>query len=489
MLSLEAAHDAGLTLTSVGPSLILSGGSDGVIRLLSRRPRRASSTVLLWSRHCHDSAVTAVCLCEELRLGFSSGRDGKVILHEHIVDDIVPRDGPEGEEEGEDDDEAPPPTKGLQEKEGNGKRMAPPTSTMAISRAICRLTGEVRCLWFDPPRHRLFVGGDSLRCLHLHQKPFSITAIPLIVPHPLLAIAGNDAGTLLAMVSAASSTSPGGPPTGYAEEAASKEEKKASVGVVSVHPDFLAYRPPPSSSSDPTSSTAAPQTTTTILSTSRSASFYAAHRAVQRSFPVPFSAAMVREECTAYRLCWASVPSGATGKGGAAETSIHDGPTPPPLSADDEGKRVSSASHGFGSPELLLVPGPTAVQLYRFEPATAYPFLGHRVRHVGALAGGLASPPPPRRTRTLRHTCTPCRHVVFSVWWPHPMWYARSKWIQRICKPPFSPHKVTTPSGRCSPINRAKKMESENESPCLPPHDRWFRTIPLSVLLRGQPLR
>lgn len=387
MLSFEPAHDPGLTLTSVGPTLVLTGGQDGIIRLLYRPTRKLIPT-LLWSRPCHEGAVTAVCLSEPLRIGFSCGRDGKVILHENIVDDRV---SGEGEEAGswktgkEDHSEVEEAKRGAKEVKIIKAVTAPPppSSTTAISRAICRLTGEARCLWFDPLRQRLFIGGDSLRCLHLHQKPFSITTIPLIAPHPLVALAGTDSGNLLAMMSAVGSSS-------AAASSSGSSEGGVAVGVVSVHPDFLAQRQQHQQHQRQAQEQDVLPSSGDLSTSSPPSSFlppavFASHLAVKIQFQAPISPEMIKKESSAFRLCWASLPPRGTPdlsslSGGSDETPKGNGESPP--------LRFSSSSSWkfLHTPELLLIPGKTDIHLYRFEPATVEPFLAHRIHRVGSFS-------------------------------------------------------------------------------------------------------
>nr|CAJ2469039.1 unnamed protein product [Leishmania braziliensis] len=159
MLALRDAHARGATRVSIGGQHLLTGGADGVVSLYSTKqwPKGAA----LWSFRCHDGAVTDVILADTLELALSCGRDGCILLHESILD-----------------------------------------SAELVSRVICRVTGEVRCLDMDVERRRLYIAGDSLRCLDMSQDKFQIRTIPLVVPFPLVSLAVSPCGRYIAMASA-----------------------------------------------------------------------------------------------------------------------------------------------------------------------------------------------------------------------------------------------------------------------------------------------
>ncbi|RNF09316.1 hypothetical protein TraAM80_02263 [Trypanosoma rangeli] len=159
MLPQLQAHPAGATRVCVGASHVLTGGVDGVVALYPQK--RWPSCHHLWARQCHDGAVTYVVLHAALELALSCGRDGKVILHENVLS----------------------------------------TST-STSRVICRVTGEVRCVLFDAERQRVFVAGDSLRCLQMSPSGCSVQTLAMNVPHPLVSLALSPCGNLIAVASA-----------------------------------------------------------------------------------------------------------------------------------------------------------------------------------------------------------------------------------------------------------------------------------------------
>ncbi|CCW70260.1 unnamed protein product [Phytomonas sp. Hart1] len=163
MLGLRDVHEGGTTRVAIDGDHVLTGGADGVVALfpIKRWPQSAS----LWARQCHESGVSYVILHDALHLALSCGRDGKIVLHENI------------NETGDD-------------------------ANKSTSRVICRVTGEVRCLYFDAVQQRLFVGGDSLRCLHMTGNRMNIQTIPLPIPHPLVALALSPCGRLLAVANA-----------------------------------------------------------------------------------------------------------------------------------------------------------------------------------------------------------------------------------------------------------------------------------------------
>lgn len=159
MLAVREAHEVGASCVNTDGCHVITGGADGVVALfpVKRWPRSTS----LWARQCHEQRVTAVVLNDAAHIALSCGRDGKVMLHENVHD-----------------------------------------SAASTSRLICQVTGEVRCLYFDTKRRRVFVGGDSLRCLHMNGTRFMFQVIPLVVPHPIVAVALSPCGHLLAMASA-----------------------------------------------------------------------------------------------------------------------------------------------------------------------------------------------------------------------------------------------------------------------------------------------
>ncbi|KAG5510269.1 hypothetical protein GH5_08378 [Leishmania sp. Ghana 2012 LV757] len=159
MLELRDAHAHGATRVSIGGHHVLTGGADGVVSLyLTRQWPKAAA---VWSFRCHEGAVTDVALADALELAFSCGRDGRIVLHENVF---------------------------------NGARL--------VSRVICRVTGEVRCLHVDMERRRLYIAGDSLRCLDMSRDKFEAHTIPLVVPFPLVSLAVSPCGRYIAMASA-----------------------------------------------------------------------------------------------------------------------------------------------------------------------------------------------------------------------------------------------------------------------------------------------
>ncbi|KAG5509890.1 hypothetical protein JKF63_07535 [Porcisia hertigi] len=159
MLALRDAHAPGATRVSIGGQHLLTGGADGTLSLYSTKQWPKADA--LWSFKCHDGGVTDVVLVDSLGLALSCGRDGRILLHENIFD-----------------------------------------SAQLISRVICKVTGEVRCLQMDTARRRLYIAGDSLRCLDMSQEKFEIRTIPLVVPFPLVALAVSPSGEYIAMASA-----------------------------------------------------------------------------------------------------------------------------------------------------------------------------------------------------------------------------------------------------------------------------------------------
>ncbi|KAK7197780.1 WD repeat and HMG-box DNA-binding protein [Novymonas esmeraldas] len=159
MLAFRDAHVAGATRVSVAGQHLLTGGADGVVALYATRLWPGAAP--LWSIRCHDGAVTDVLLADSLELAITCGRDGRILLHECPFD-----------------------------------------SATLVSRVVCQVTGEVRCLQLDAERRRLYIAGDSLRCLDMSLAKFHIRTVPLVVPHPLVALAVSPCGRLIAMASA-----------------------------------------------------------------------------------------------------------------------------------------------------------------------------------------------------------------------------------------------------------------------------------------------
>ncbi|GET86832.1 hypothetical protein, conserved [Leishmania tarentolae] len=159
MLALRNAHADGATRVGIGGEHLLTGGADGVVSLYSTKHWPKAEA--LWSFRCHNGSVTDVVLVDELQLALSCGRDGRILLHENISD-----------------------------------------SAKLVSRMICQVTGEVRCLHMDMERRRLYIAGDSLRCLDMSQDKFQILTIPLVVPFPLVSLAVSPCGRYIAMASA-----------------------------------------------------------------------------------------------------------------------------------------------------------------------------------------------------------------------------------------------------------------------------------------------
>ncbi|AYU77060.1 WD repeat and HMG-box DNA-binding protein, putative [Leishmania donovani] len=159
MLALRDAHAHGATRVSIGGQHLLTGGADGVVSLYSTK--HWPTAAALWSFRCHDGAVTDVALVDALELALSCGRDGRILFHESIAD-----------------------------------------SAKLVSRVICQVTGEVRCMHMDIERRRLYIAGDSLRCLDMSQDRFQIRTIPLVVPFPLVSLAVSPCGRYIAMASA-----------------------------------------------------------------------------------------------------------------------------------------------------------------------------------------------------------------------------------------------------------------------------------------------
>ncbi|KAG5484523.1 hypothetical protein LSCM1_07898 [Leishmania martiniquensis] len=159
MLALRHAHARGATRVSIGGHHLLTGGADGVVSLYPTK--QWPKATALWSLRCHEGAVTDVALSDALELAFSCGRDGRIVLHENIFH-----------------------------------------AAKLVSRVVCQVTGEVRCLHVDIERRRLYTAGDSLRCLDMSQEKFCIRAIPLVVPFPLVSLAVSPCGRYIAMASA-----------------------------------------------------------------------------------------------------------------------------------------------------------------------------------------------------------------------------------------------------------------------------------------------
>jgi chromosome transmission fidelity protein 4 len=159
MLALREVHAQGATRVSINGHHLLTGGLDGVVSFFSIKqwPKAAP----IWSFKCHEGAVTDVVLADALELALSCGRDGRILLHENIFD-----------------------------------------ATKLVSRVTCQVTGEVRCLQLDVERRRVYIAGDSLRCLDMAQDRFKIHTIPLIVPFPIVSLAVSPCGRFVAMASA-----------------------------------------------------------------------------------------------------------------------------------------------------------------------------------------------------------------------------------------------------------------------------------------------
>ena len=159
MLGLREAHAPGPTRVSIDGHHVLTGGADGVVSLFSAKPWPKSAA--LWSFCCHEGAVTDVVLADAIELALSCGRDGRILLHENISD-----------------------------------------AAKLVSRVICQVTGEVRCLQLDVERRRVYIAGDSLRCLDMARDRFQIHTIPLVVPFPIISLAVSPCGRFIAMGSA-----------------------------------------------------------------------------------------------------------------------------------------------------------------------------------------------------------------------------------------------------------------------------------------------
>ncbi|KPI87563.1 hypothetical protein ABL78_3360 [Leptomonas seymouri] len=160
MLAFREAHSQGATRVSIGGQHILTGGADGVVSLFPSKQWPKSAA--LWSFNCHEGAVTDVVLADTLDLALSCGRDGRILLHENISE-----------------------------------------KAKLVSRVICQVTGEVRCLQLDAERRRVYIAGDSLRCLEMAQDRFNIHTIPLVVAFPIVTLAVSPCGRYLAMGGAA----------------------------------------------------------------------------------------------------------------------------------------------------------------------------------------------------------------------------------------------------------------------------------------------
>ncbi|CAD2219185.1 hypothetical protein AGDE_16096 [Angomonas deanei] len=156
---------SGLTRVCVDGQHVITGGSDGVVALFLTKRWPTSSA--LWARKCHgDSAVTCAVLDDKLSLAITAGRDGRVVLHERI------HDAPES----------------------------------VSSRDLCRLKGEVRCLLYDAPRKRIFVGGNAFHCLHMRENKYEISTYPLpseFAASPITAASVSPCGQLIALANTA----------------------------------------------------------------------------------------------------------------------------------------------------------------------------------------------------------------------------------------------------------------------------------------------
>ncbi|KAG8346668.1 putative WD repeat and HMG box DNA binding protein [Trypanosoma vivax] len=175
-------HQEGTTRVSTDGGYTLTGGPDGVVALLLLR--RFPTKPLVWKRKCHEGAVTCVQLHAVLNLAVSCGRDGIVMLHENVIPDNI-KGG----------------IKGVNENGGGNATSA------HIARAVCRVTGELRVVLFDAERRRIFIGGDSLRCLHMLKDRYVAQTIPTHVPYPLVSLALSPCGNLLAIASSSSALS------------------------------------------------------------------------------------------------------------------------------------------------------------------------------------------------------------------------------------------------------------------------------------------
>nr|CCC89414.1 conserved hypothetical protein [Trypanosoma congolense IL3000] len=163
-------HSAGLTRVSIDGQYFLSGGADGVVAL--HPLRRFPVDQPLWARQCHTGPVTCVRLNTSLRLAISCGRDGAVVLHEDIINSTA--------------------------SSGDGSG----SSGQGTARVVCRVTGELRTVLFDAERWRVFIAGDSLRCLQIRKGGCDVCTIPMSVPHPIVSLALSPCGSLLAVASA-----------------------------------------------------------------------------------------------------------------------------------------------------------------------------------------------------------------------------------------------------------------------------------------------
>ncbi|CCW63018.1 unnamed protein product [Phytomonas sp. EM1] len=298
MLALRDVHEGGTTRVAIDGDHVLTGGADGVVALfpVKRWPKSAS----LWARQCHESGVTNVVLHDALHLGLSCGRDGKIVLHENI------------HETGDD-------------------------ASKSTSRVICRVTGEVRCLYFDATQQRVFVGGDSLRCLHMTSNRFHIQTIPLPIPHPLVALALSPCGRLLAAANAGGSV--------------------AVIGVV-----------PPTAVADLPTPTSAPPSERELLEAD-------ALRKVKFVFSNVLSPSAKREEACTYRMQWCPTGGGAVlAVPTAVEVLIYQ------LRGD------LSAPAGY---QMRCIGGLHAEQLIDLHGVGLYPLSSHRMMCVMASQEGV----------------------------------------------------------------------------------------------------
>lgn len=174
-------HSPGPIRVSIDGHYALSGGADGVVAL--HPLRRFPTAQPLWARQCHTGAVTCVRLHTALRLAISCGRDGTVVLHENVISDVNATSN------------------------NNSNTNASTAGTDANSgehtvRVMCRVTGELRTVLFDSERRRVFIAGDSLRCLHMSPSGCVVQTIPMCVPSPVVSLALSPCGGVLAVASA-----------------------------------------------------------------------------------------------------------------------------------------------------------------------------------------------------------------------------------------------------------------------------------------------
>ena len=158
----RSLHSAGICRVAADGGFIMSGGADATVRVCSAK--RWPSSAPLWTVRCHDAAVSCVALNAAHGVAASGGRDGTIYLHEDA------------------------------------------TTANPRRRMLCRITGEVNAIAFNAAADRLYIAGDSVRCLQrLYSAPVQVMSIPLPIPSPIVSMELSPCESYFAIASASGS--------------------------------------------------------------------------------------------------------------------------------------------------------------------------------------------------------------------------------------------------------------------------------------------